>query len=99
MAEYMNRKILRLSIIDPVGKKAGLDHYDLSLARRLKNKGCQIKVYSNFDNNEYPLIKNHFEFTFANGPVRLIKLLIEYFSALRFAKADKTEIIILHIFH
>ena len=31
-----------VAIIDPVGSKAGLDHYDLSLLNQLKEMGCDI---------------------------------------------------------
>ena len=53
----MNDTLLRIAIIDPVGKKAGMDVYDLSLARQLKKLSCNVKVYSNFsENNESDIV-------------------------------------------
>ncbi len=92
--------MLHIAIIDPVGQKAGLDHYDRCLAKALNNRFCNVKIYSNFsDVNNESIIENHFTFTFRNDLLKLPRLIKEYFSALRKAEADKTGIIIIHIFH
>ena len=92
--------IMRIAIIDPIGQKAGLDHYNLSLAKALINKCCTVKVYSNFNDIDYKsIVENHFTFSIHNNRLNLFRLLKEYWSALRMIKADKTEIVILHLFH
>ena len=93
----MNTK--RISIIDHVGKKAGLDHYDASLAGVLIKKSFQVKIYSNFSNGDQSIVVNHFTFSFKNKWFRFPVLLMEYYAALKLSKKDKAEIIILHIFH
>ena len=93
-------KSLNIAIIDPVGRKAGLDYYDLSLAISLKNQYCRVKVYSNFaDNKNESFVKNHFHFTFKKGFFNSFNLFKEYLNALIKSKANKTEIVILHLFH
>ncbi len=92
--------MMRIAIIDPIGLKAGLDHYDLSLANALINKSCTVTVYSNFNNTgNKSIVKNHFTFSLQFNWLILIRLLKEYWSALRMIKADKTEIVIVHLFH
>ena len=93
-------KSLNIAIIDPVGRKAGLDYYDLSLAISLKNQYCRVKVYSNFaDNKNESFVKNHFHFTFKKSFFNSFYLFKEYLIALIKSRADKTEIVILHLFH
>ena len=92
--------MLRIAIIDPIGQKAGLDHYDLSFAKSLNSQSCQAKVYSNFSGaaNE-PFVTKQFSFTFQKNLLNSSGLLISYLLALRKAKSDNAEIIILHLFH
>lgn len=93
-------KELRIAIIDPVGKKAGLDHYDLSLALALNRQFCFVKVYSNFsDDNNSSIVFEKFDVNFTKPFILLVKLFPAFYSSLKNAKTDKTEIIILHIFH
>ena len=40
---------MKIAIIDPVGSKAGIDHYDISLLSGLKNAGDHCYLYSNFN--------------------------------------------------
>ena len=44
----MNKSSPSVAIIDPVGTKAGLDHYNQSLLMELKAMGCEVALYSNF---------------------------------------------------
>ncbi len=97
MAECMMEE-LRIAIIDSVGIKAGLDHYDLSLARALKQQSVHAKVYSNFESDDGHAEKK-FSMYFYSWLSGLIKYLPEYFSALRSAKKDRAGIVILHLFH
>ncbi len=96
----MNDAPLQIAIIDPVGQKAGMDFYNLSLARQLKNLGCRVKVYSNYTSEENSdIVINRFEFSFSKSIKHRILLLIQYISTLQKAKKDGSKIAILHFFH
>ncbi|MEJ2526793.1 MAG: hypothetical protein P8Y49_01650 [Sulfurovaceae bacterium] len=45
--ETISKKCV-ISIIDHVGRKAGMDYYSGSLAAGLAKIGCDVAVYSNF---------------------------------------------------
>ena len=55
------REACNVIIIDPVGKKAGLDHYNDSLAKSLNKLDVLVRVYSNYK-SEYsePVFKFRF---------------------------------------
>jgi glycosyltransferase involved in cell wall biosynthesis len=96
----MNDAPLQIAIIDPVGQKAGMDYYNLSLARQLKNLGCRVKVYSNFASEEdSDIIIKQFEFTFSRSIIHRMHFFIQYISTLRKAKKNGLKILILHLFH
>lgn len=42
------KEISRLAIIDPVGQKAGMDYYDIQLAKGLKKNWIDAEILSNF---------------------------------------------------
>ena len=93
-------KTLRIAIIDPVGRKAGMDYYDLSLANALNKQSCRVNVYSNFaDSKNESFVKNHFNFSLKYGLFNSFYLLKKYLSALIKSRSDKTEIVIIHLFH
>jgi D-inositol-3-phosphate glycosyltransferase len=97
--EFVNMNPLRIAIIDPVGKKAGLDHYNLSLAKSLHDKSCFVKVYSNFKSDKEAFVESHFTFRLYSRISVLFTLIPEYISALRKAKVEKNEFVIVHLFH
>ncbi len=89
-----------VSIIDPVGIKAGMDQYDLNLACSLVNASCRVKVYSNFaDAKHKSFIDEHFAFYLKNNFYRGIRLLAQFIGALKKSKREKLGIVILHVFH
>jgi glycosyltransferase involved in cell wall biosynthesis len=89
---------IRIAIIDPVGKKAGLDSYDLNLANAFNSKGFQTMIVSNF-RNDSELVVNHFDFHFRKGRIHIPRLIYQFIKALRKAKKTKIKFIILHVFH
>ncbi len=89
---------LRIAIVDPVGMKAGLDHYDLSLAKALIRRAVHAKVYSNFESDD-GIARKKFSFLFYGWKSGVLKYFPEFFSALRAAKHDRADIVILHLFH
>ena len=93
-------KSLNIAIIDPIGRKAGLDHFDLSLAIALKNQSCRVSVYSNFEvSKNESFVKNHFHFSLKKSLLNFFYLFKKYLSALIKSRSDKTEIVIIHLFH
>lgn len=96
----MNDSELRIAIIDPVGKKAGMDVYDLSLAHQLKKLSCNVKVYSNFsEKNESDTVVEQFDFTFEKNLGQNIRFFFQFISGLQKAKKESTQVILLHLFH
>ena len=51
-------RALKISIIDPVGVKAGMDHYDTLLISGLQNNSHQVELYSNFTSDS-SIVKVH----------------------------------------
>lgn len=82
-------------IIDPVGRKAGLDHYNDSLAANLNKLGTKTIVYSNYQ-SEYSVKK--FPFNFSNSPLFLPGILYSFYSAFKKVKVDRPDFVILHLF-
>ena len=71
--------ITRIAIIDPVGQKAGLDHYDLSLANSLIGKSFNVKVYSNFGGkNDNAIVKKTFSFSLKRSWINSIRIISEF---------------------
>jgi glycosyltransferase involved in cell wall biosynthesis len=96
----MSDSLLKIAIIDPVGQKAGMDHYSLSLARHLNNLGCSVKVYSNFTSEEdADIVIRQFQFTFKKGLNHGILYFIQFISTLLKAKRHGSKIALLHFFH
>lgn len=95
----MEQKNHRISLIDPVGVKAGMDHYDLLLLSGLQNENVSVELYSNFT-IEYPAIK--IQQVFFNTGVSKVKAITSNFfgfiKALRQSKKNKCDWIIVHVF-
>ncbi len=88
--------IPRVAIIDTVGRKAGLDHYDLSLAKALNEKSFFVKIYSNFTHQSFS--EKCFPFL-PEKRIGIFKLLYDFVAVLRKARSEKIETVILHLFH
>ncbi len=89
----------RLAILDPVGVKAGMDHYDLGLARGLAELGYEVDLHSNFTSDESSL--RSFK-SFGRGEVRwwnLAALYLRYLQVLKKCKDDRVGTLIIHLFH
>lgn len=87
-----------IALIDHVGKKAGLDHYDLSLARALIKLQVNVEVFSNFESDE-TFVHKHFSFSFSRKLIRLPFFLFKYLTAIRTTKSKKVNIVMQHMFH
>lgn len=91
------RKVI--SLIDPVGIKAGMDHYDLLLLSGIQNENYEVKLYSNFTLSDHKVKTNQ---VFFNTGVSKIKAITSNFfgfiKALRQSKKNQCDWIIVHVF-
>jgi glycosyltransferase involved in cell wall biosynthesis len=90
---------MKIAIIDKVGSKAGIDHYDISLLRGLIASGDECYLYSNFDCNE-PHVK--YKKYFDNVGVGKLKSVIStfsgFFTSMIHARFANVQWLIFHIF-
>lgn len=88
-----------VAIIDPVGIKAGMDHYDLLLGKGLQAAGTDVILYSNFTDHHSSI---PLEQVFYNTGVAKWKAIASNFfghlKAFRACKKKKTAWIIVHVF-
>lgn len=88
-----------VAIIDPVGIKAGMDHYDLLLGKGLQEAGADVMLYSNFT-DRHPSIP--VEQVFFNTGVAKWKAIasnfIGHLKAFRACRKKKINWIIVHVF-
>lgn len=82
-------------IIDPVGRKAGLDHYNDSLSRNLNASGTKTVVFSNY-NSEFS--EKKFPFNFANSPFFIPGILVSYLFVYNEVKRHKPDFVVFHLF-
>lgn len=89
-----------VAIIDPVGIKAGMDHYDLSLANGLRLAGRSACVLSNFTNSSNPdWVIRIFKFRMHAGLRSLWLLRREYAKAIQWCRQNDVGKVIVHVFH
>ena len=90
---------MKIAIIDKVGSKAGIDHYDNSLLRGLIAAGDECYLYSNFDCEE-PHVK--YKKYFHNVGVGKLKSIISsftgFFISMIHARFSGVQWLIFHIF-
>ena len=95
--EKLNR--MKIAIIDKVGSKAGIDHYDNSLLRGLIAAGDECYLYSNFDCDE-PNVK--YKKYFHNVGVGKLQSILSsftgFFASMVHARFSGVQWLILHIF-
>lgn len=88
-----------IALIDPVGKKAGMDQYDLLLLEGISKTGLQVQLYSNF--SEKTAAIRIFQ-TFHNLNTTKIQSVAGTFTgfirSLFLCKKQKAEWLILHVF-
>ncbi len=90
---------MKIAIIDPVGKKAGIDHYDIQLLHGLNAAGDECFLYSNFG---YQGNRIQYQERFHNTGVSKIQAVTSNFTgflgSLFDARRNKVEWLILHVF-
>ena len=90
------REACKVVIIDPVGRKAGLDHYNDSLAKSLKKLDVFVRVFSNYK-SEYS--EPVFKFRFGKSIFFLPEMLFSLMKVFKILKRQKPDVVILHLFN
>jgi D-inositol-3-phosphate glycosyltransferase len=95
----MKSKSFRIAIIDPVGSKAGMDHYDTILAEGIRQAGSASVVFSNYPANDASgIIHQTFHNTGKGKYASLLRSLSGMKSSLDEARDWKADFILLHVF-
>jgi len=90
---------MKVAIIDRVGSKAGIDHYDISLLSGLVADGDDCYLYSNFDCQEAGLHYKKYFHNIGAGKIKsILTLFTGFFSSLFHARISKVNWLIFHIF-
>ncbi len=90
-----NNGAFRTAIVDPVGKKAGLDCYNDSLAKVLNSENSIVKVYSNYSSKYSTSI---FDFSFGRSILFIPKLILSYRKTIKILKEERFDSVIIHLF-
>ncbi|MBL7923948.1 MAG: glycosyltransferase [Bacteroidia bacterium] len=89
----------RIALIDPVGIKAGMDHYDLLLLSGIQNETFHVKLYTNFS-RQVPEVE--VKQVFFNTGVAKWRAVLSNFTgflqALLECRSEGTKWIVLHVF-
>lgn len=90
---------LTYALIDPVGAKAGMDHYDIALARGMSANGVEGIILSNFlSKPEASNCKAIFHNTGKRGWRSATSTVNGFLKALKLANSKKAEWVIVHLF-
>lgn len=89
-----------ISIIDHVGKKAGMDYYTSSLAKGFINNNISVYVFSNFklENDDYLKYKNFFENNFNNKILKAISFIFSVTKSLIISRLKNSSVTIVNFF-
>ncbi|MFN5356956.1 MAG: glycosyltransferase family 4 protein [Bacteroidota bacterium] len=94
----MEDTTFRIAIIDPVGSKAGMDHYNNMLATGIQNNGSEAVVFSNYATAAGLTVYPTFQNTGKNKYASLISSFAGMVRSIRFAKKWGANRILLHVF-
>ena len=89
----------KVAIIDPVGAKAGMDYYDLSLSSSLNTFGVKVYLFSNFVNSNQEITIHSFFGRFYS--IKIFQAFNFFLAMLRscfVCKKEKVDTVILHLF-
>lgn len=93
-----NSPAIKVAIIDPVGIKAGMDHYDLLLLEGLQKAGAEVRLYSNIRAEQ----KIETQLFFNNTGVSKVRAILSnftgFYKSLRHAKKQGVKWLLLHVF-
>ncbi len=90
---------MKIAIIDKVGSKAGIDHYDISLLRGLIAAGDECYLYSNFYCDEPNVkYKKYFNNVGVGKLKSIVSTFIGFFASMIHARVSGVKWLIFHIF-
>lgn len=90
---------MKIAIIDKVGSKAGIDHYDISLLRGLIAAGDECYLYSNFNCDEPNVkYKKYFNNVDVGKLKSIVSTFIGFFASMIHARVSGVQWLIFHIF-
>jgi len=93
----MNNK--KIALIDPVGMKAGMDFYNVSLLKNMARLGYETWLFSNFHSEVQGVhIKHSFNNIGVPKVLAIFNNFIYFISAVRFCKKAGVSWLILHLF-
>lgn len=95
------RSAYHIAIFDHVGKKAGMDCYDISLVQGLLQHGCEATIYSNFIGIDPLAIDYHICYeghSRGNALLKLYRFVIATCKASFRASKARTDLVVLHLF-
>lgn len=92
-------QVLHAALIDPVGIKAGMDHYDELLLAGMQTSGANVYLYTNYKGcNKELKIKQVFFNTGVSKPMAIFSNFKGFLIALVSSKKIKCKWLILHVF-
>ena len=92
-------KNYKIAIIDHVGKKAGMDYYDLSLLHSLSKLSAKTYLFSNFNKKLGDInIYKTFNLKKRNTILEAFFFLKGYIQSIYYCKLKKVNLLIMHLF-
>ncbi len=88
----------RIAIVDPVGRKAGMDRYDLSLGRCLRRAGHSVSVFSNFTLSGDGVVSFALFRTPGGRLLSFVATLSGLYRSLRRCRRSSFDYVVLHFF-
>ena len=92
-------KAKKIVLIDPIGGKAGMDFYDVSLLKSLADKGYETFLFSNFNVSMDGITAfRTFNNIGVNKVVAIFNNFVYFIQALLFSRKQKVSWLLLHMF-
>lgn len=89
----------KIALIDPVGMKAGMDHYDLLLLEGIASTGATVLLYSNFEKKNLPVRVIQVFYNLNTSKLQSVSSTIfGFFKSLFLCKKEKVQWLVLHVF-
>lgn len=91
---------LHIAIVDPVGVKAGMDQYDISLAQGLSNAGPRVTVISNFRASLSKIrVLRLFQTALKSRYLQVLFALTGYLRSAGWCYRHDVSFVLLHVYH
>jgi len=100
---YMSSKNnLKVAIIDPVGVKAGMNYYDISLMRNMANKDVCTYIYSNYTNIDNKEATKYYQFfkpkLKSSSLIKFFHYIKAFYKSAKHCKNGNIDFVIAHVF-